>query len=123
MTRFEKEISGTLGEYWKKSAEKEVTSSVNDADNNAIVEEDGAIKWKNNGNYLMDDFCERLEYAGYNFSRSATAKKREKQNKEFIESYRNNNPGFTEEQINEMKSIFGNGTKVVDILSGEEILL
>ena len=63
MTRFEQEISGALGEFWKKNAEKEVKRVVEQADAEAAVESDGAIRWNSNGSYLMDDFCEKLEYA------------------------------------------------------------
>ncbi len=69
MTRFEREISGSLGAFWKKNAEEEVRKAVAKADSDATVEADGAIKWNSNGRYLMDDFCEKLEYAGYAFSR------------------------------------------------------
>ena len=44
MTRFEREISGSLGEFWKKNAEEEVRKAVAQADEKATVEADGAIK-------------------------------------------------------------------------------
>ena len=75
MTRFEREISGSLGEFWKKNAEEEVRKAVAQAETQATVDADGAIRWESNGRYLMDDFCEKLEYAGYAFDREATAKK------------------------------------------------
>ena len=71
MTRFEREISGSLGEFWKKNAEEEVRKAVAQADTQATADADGAIKWNSNGRYLMDDFCEKLEYAGYAFDREA----------------------------------------------------
>ena len=37
MTRFQKEISGQLGDYWQASAEQDVKEAVIDADKNAIV--------------------------------------------------------------------------------------
>ena len=67
MTRFEREISGSLGAFWKKNAEEEVRKAVAQAATQATVETDGAIRWNRNGRYLMDDFCEKLEYAGYAF--------------------------------------------------------
>ena len=88
MTRFEREISGSLGAFWKKNAEEEVRKAVAGAETKATVESDGAIRWNSNGRYLMDDFCEMLEYAGYSFSRRATAKKREAEDAESLARYR-----------------------------------
>lgn len=123
MTRFQQEISGALGDYWQKSATQEVENAVKEANEKAIVEADGAIKWKNNGNYLMDDFCEKLEYAGYSFSREATARARDLQYEKIFEEYRRNYQEPTEEELFEMRAAFGEGTKVVDVITGREIQL
>lgn len=123
MTRFEREISGSLGAFWKKNAEEEVRKAVAKADTDAAVEPDGAIKWNSNGRYLMDDFCEKLEYAGYAFSREATAEKREEQNAESLAEYRKNDKGLTGEELAEARAAFGEGTTVVDVLIGKETRL
>lgn len=123
MTRFEQEISGMLGEFWARHAEEEVARLVRKAAEEATVEEDGAIKWNSNGNYLPDDCCEKLEYAGFNFSRQATAEKRAEQTRKFIEEYRKKQAEPTEEELAEMRRNFPKGTKVVDIISGREIQL
>ena len=123
MTRFEKEISGSLGAFWKKNAEEEVRKAVAKADSDAAVEADGAIKWNSNGRYLMDDFCEKLEYAGYAFSREATAKKREAQNAESLAEYRRNDKGLTGEALAKARAAFGEGTTVVNVLTGKKTLL
>lgn len=122
MTRFEKEISGMLGEFWIRHAE-EVIRMVKKASEEATVEEDGAIKWNSNGSYLPDECCEKLEYAGFHFSRQATAEKRKEQNRKFIEEYRKNQAEPTEQELAEMRSFFPEGSKVVDIISGREIQL
>ena len=44
MTRFEREISGSLGAFWKKNAEEEVRKAVAQADTQATVEADGAMQ-------------------------------------------------------------------------------
>ena len=123
MTRFAMEITGRLGSYWKRNAEEEVKKAVAQADEKATVEEDGAIKWNSNGRYLMDDFCEKLEYAGYPFDRQATAKKRDKQNEESIAEYRRNHRGLSGEALAEARAAFGEGTTVVNILTGERTKL
>ena len=117
MTRFEREINGSLGDFWKKNAEEEVKKAVAQADEKATVDEDGAVRWKSNGRCLMDDFCEKLEYAGYPFSREATARKRDAQNEESIAEYRRNHRGLSGEALAEARAAFGEGATVVNILT------
>ena len=123
MTRFQKEISGQLGDYWQASAEQDVKEAVIDADKNAIVEDDGAIKWKSNDAYIPDDFCEKLEYAGYKFSREATAVKRNAQVQKELAQYRANYTGPSDEEVAEMRAAFGEGETVVDVITGKTIKL
>ena len=123
MTRFEREISGSLGEFWKKNAEEEVRKAVAQADTQATVEADGAIRWNSNGRYLMDDFCEKLEYAGYAFDREATATKRDVQNAESLARYCRNDRGLSGEALAEARAAFGEGTTVVDVLTGKKTRL
>ena len=123
MTRFEREISGSLGAFWKKNAEEEVRKAVAKADAQATVDADGAVRWNSNGRYLMDDFCEKLEYAGYAFSREATAAKRDAQNAESLAEYRRNDKGFSREELAEARAAFGEGTTVVNVLTGKKTKL
>jgi len=122
MTRFEREISGQLGTFWVKNAEKEVKLAVKQADAEALVEADGAIRWKNSGAYLMDDFCEKLEYAGYPFSRAATKAKRKEQEERELAAYLAAPHEISAEDRAEMEAAFGSGTAVVDVLTGEKVL-
>lgn len=123
MTRFQQEISGALGEYWAKSAEKDIERAIENARENAITDLDGAIKWKSNGKYLMDDICEMLEYAGYPFSRIATKMSREVQVEKDLEEYRNKWQEPSDEEKAEMRNIFGSNTEVFDIVVGRSIQL
>ena len=123
MTRFEREISGSLGEFWKKNAEEEVRKAGAQAETQATVDADGAIRWESNGRYLMDDFCEKLEYAGYAFDREATAKKRDAQNAESLAQYRRNDRGLSGEALAEARAAFGEGTTVVNVLTGRRTRL
>lgn len=123
MTRFEREISGELGAFWKQNAQEEVRKAVFWAENDAEVDEFGAIRWKNNKRYLMDDLCEKLEYACYPFSRKATARARAIQVDEELAEYRKNPPQIDAEMMAEMRSAFGDGAVVVDIISGRKIYL
>ena len=121
MTRFQQEISGKLGAFWKNHAEKEVKEAVEQADREATVEPDGAIRWIRSGNYIPDDYCEKLEYAGYKFDRQATKRARDAQTEKSLERYRKSHRGFTAEEIAEARAAFGPGTVVVNVLTGEEV--
>ena len=125
MTRFQKEISGEFGEWWKKNAEREVSEALNRVKTDAIVEEDGAIRWISSGNYIPDDYCEKLEYGGYNFSREATRIKKDEQQSKFAEEYRERMKNYkpSEEELYEMRCAFGKDVKIVNIITGQKIFL
>ena len=123
MTRFQQEINGELGQWWKNHAKKEVERAVREANELAIVDSNGAIRWKNNGSYLMDDFCEMLEYAGYQFSRKATAEARNIQVKKCLKDYRMNYNGPSAEELLEMRASFGEGETIVNVITGDVIQL
>ena len=121
MTRFEKEITGMLGEYWERQAQIRVKSCVREAKNEAEVDETGAIRWKHNGQYLMDDYCEVLEYAEYPFSREATRIAREAQNEVFLREYKSSGRSVMVDP--ELIEEIGKGVEVVNVLTGEKIIL
>ena len=123
MTRFQQEITGELGQWWKNHAEKEAERAVREADELAIVGSNGAIRWKSNGSYLMDDFCEMLEYAGYQFSRKATAEARNLQVKKVLREYELQYTGPNAEELAEMRTAFGAGETIVDVITGDVITL
>ena len=120
-TRFEKEISGELGEYWQQSARKEINDLMDRVNEDIIFEKDGAIRWKT-GNYVPKDVCEKLKYGGLKFNESATAKKRERQVHQQIEEYKRTqaNRKLSDEELYEMRSAFGEGTEVVDVITGKK---
>lgn len=125
---FANQWNGLLGDFWYKNAREEV-SRLYDQRNDMIIEDDGAVRWKSNGNYLPDDCMEKLEYSPYDLSskisREATKIKREKQNKKFIQEYRKQmeNYVYTEEELGEMRNAFGEGAEVINILTGKKIKL
>ena len=121
MTRFEMEINGHLGDYWRQNAEKEVQEAVKHAAEAATVDENGAIAWKSNNRYLMDDLCEKLEFAGYRFSREATRAARDEQVSKELTEYRKNYRGPSAEELGEMRRAFVDGTTVVDVITGDRI--
>ena len=117
MTRFEKELSGAFGTFWKKNAEMEIERFQTMADQGEIIlDADGAAKWKINKKYLPCDCAEKLSYTSFSFNLAATVKKREQM--DFLPT-RHWAP--TAEEIAEMTTVFGSGTTVVNIINGEQI--
>ena len=123
MTRFQKEITGAFGAFWQHNAESEARAAVELASGATTVDETGAISWKSNGRYLPDDFCEKLEWAGFPFSREATAYARSAQVDAELAEYRRNYRGPSAAEVDEMRAAFGEGATVVDVLSGATIQL
>ena len=123
MTRFAREWNGELGAFWQKHAHEEAERLMSQRDN-IEVEEDGAAKWISSGNYLPADVVEKLTFAGADFfSAEVTAAKREAQTAAFLDSYRRNNKGPSEEEKAEMRAAFGEGTTVVNVITGKKTRL
>lgn len=123
MTRFAREWNGELGAFWQKHAHEEAERLMSQRDN-IKVEEDGAAKWISSGNYLPADVVEKLTFAGADFfSAEATAAKREAQTAAFLDSYRRNYKGASEEEKVEMRAAFGEGTTVVNVITGKKTRL
>ena len=124
MTRFERELSGSLGAFWKKNAEQEIEKMQKRADNDEIrTNANGAAFWNSNGNYLPADCAEILSHTDFPFSLEETAKAREAQTAAFLEDYRKSYTGPSEEEKAEMRAVFGTGSTVVDVITGKRIRL
>ena len=120
MTRFEMELSGTLGAFWKKNAEREIAELAKRAEDEIRTTIGGAAFWASNGNFLPSDVCEKLAHTDFPFSVEETARARKIQNENFLKNYRHET---TEEERMEMRAAFGTNTTVVDCISGERIRL
>ena len=121
MTRFEMELSGKLGAFWKGEAEKQIKRMQQRIENNEIrTNANGGAFWNSNGNYLPADCAEILSHTDFPFSLEETNRARKAQNEAFLKNYRHET---TEEERAEMRAAFGKGTTVVDVISGERISL
>lgn len=128
MTRFEQELNGTLGEFWKKDALKKIANAESDIESGRMIIDDlGVATWKSNGHCIMDDMAEVVEHSKYAdiFDRKATKDMRAIENEKFFKQYRESmkNHKPSEEEMFEMRATFGRGTKVVDVITGETITL
>ena len=124
MTRFEQELSGSLGAFWKRNAEQEIERMQRMAENDEIrTNMNGAAFWNSNGNYLPADAAEKLSHTDFPFSLEETAKARDAQSTQQLEAYRRNAKVPSAEQKAEMRAAFGTGTMVCNIITGERIRL
>ena len=123
MTRFMKELNGSLGAYWKAEAEKELARVKADLDARRITIDENGIARNCIGRVLMADLLEKLALVTDKADVAATNAAREAEVTKELESYRANKKPHTAEELAEMRAAFGPGTTVVDILTGEKITL
>lgn len=128
MTRFAQELSGALGEYWKRNAEQEIRKMEERQINGEIFfGADGVVRWNSNGRVMPRDCREILSYTAYRdlYDEHASAEAQEKEDAESIRKYieSRKNRGYSAEERAEMRAAFGAGTKVVDIFTGKVVSL
>ena len=126
MTRFERELSGALGAYWKSSAENEIRKMEERQMNGEIFfGADGVVRWTSNNRVMPKDCREILSHTAYRdlFIEEASRAAEDAETAAFLESYRKNYTGPSEEEKAEMRAAFGTGSTVVDIITGKRIRL
>ena len=121
MTRFARELSGSLGTYRKASAEKELDEVRADFEAGKITVDENGVARNRIGRILMSDLLEKLTYITDKVDVEATKAAREAETDAFLESYRKANNRRSAEELSEMRAAFGTGTTVVDIITGERI--
>lgn len=121
MTRFEMELTGRLGAFWKKNAEKEIEKMQAQVANNEInTDANGGAYWNSNNRYIPEDCAEILSYTDFEFNIEETARAREAQNAEFLANYRKNHKTTAEERM-EAHAAFGKDAHIINIITGERI--
>lgn len=123
MTRFEKELSGALGAYWKKEAEKELARVKADIDEGKITIDENGIARNCIGRTLHDDMLEKVAKVSDKVNVETTRAARDEETAKAIEAYKASYTGPSEEEMFEMRAAFGTGTTVVDIFTGKKIKL
>ena len=123
MTRFARELNGSLGAFWKSSAEKELEQIREDFETGKITVDENGVARNRIGRILMSDLLEKLTYITDKVDVEATKAAREAETDAFLESYRKANNRRSAEELSEMRAAFGTGTTVVDIITGERIRL
>ena len=120
MTRFQKELSGELGAYWEKEAQKELERVKADLQVGKITIDENGVARNCIGRVLMSDMLEKLAMVTDKVSVEATTAARDKEVSKSLAEYRKNVRPVSEEERMEMQAAFGKGTTVVNILTGEK---
>lgn len=125
MTRFELELSGKLGDFWKKDAEKELAKIRKDIEDGYITFDENGVAYNKIGRIVMSDMAEKIAHVTDKIDVVATAEARDAESAREIAEYREaqKNRSYSEEELFEMRSAFGAGTTIVDVLTGKTITL
>lgn len=122
MTRFKMELSGMLGEFWKKQAEQELQKVKSDLDSCRITIDGDGVARNRIGRALADDMLEKVELVAPDcVNVSATRATYAAERDRVLRRYASREMGA--EVMHEMRSAFGAGTTVVDALSGKRYAL
>jgi len=123
MTRFERELNGSLGAYWKVEAEKELERVKADLEAGKITIDENGIARNCIGRILMADMLEKLAKVTDKVDTAATTAAREAEVAKELAEYRATKRTRSASELAEMRAAFGPGATVVDILSGDKITL
>lgn len=125
MTRFEKELNGSLGEFWKKEAEIELERVRAELASGRIIVDHNGVARNGIGRALMDDMLEKVLMVTDKVSAEATREASAAEAKEAIREYKEHimKHGHSEEELLEMRAAFGEGTTIVNIFTGQTIEL
>lgn len=117
MTRFKMELSGMLGEFWKQQAEQELRAVKSDLDSCRITIDGDGVARNCIGRALANDMLEKVEMVAPDcVNVSATRATYAAEAREAMKGYTDRQPSDAE--MHEMRSAFGSGATVVDVLTG-----
>lgn len=122
-TRFQRELSGELGAFWQQHAKDELAKVKANLDSGEITIDEAGVARNCIGRALMDDLLEKLVLVTDKADSAATRAAREAEVQADLESYRDSRKAPSGEELAEMRAAFGEGAKVVDVITGEEIQL
>lgn len=125
MTRFDRELKGEYGEFWKKKATQYLHKIEEEVFRGEITIDKEGVARNCIGRVVVDEVANALDYIiqDGSFRWDKTIEARNKENEEFLKEYVSRETHYSGEEMAEMKAAFGEGTKVVNILTGREIQL
>lgn len=120
MTRFEMNMAGLFGDYWKKDAEKELDKLRKElAEGEVTIDENGVAR-NCIGRVVTSEVLVKLTYVTNAVDVEATNKARDEEEEAFLAEYRKNARPMDAEMLWEMRAAFGTGTTVVDVVTGRK---
>lgn len=122
-SRFMQELSGDLGDYWKKHAEEELKQVKQDYLTGEITIDESGVARNCIGRALMSDMLEKLALVTSYVDVEATLAVREEEVNAAVAEYTRNYKGPFKEELAEMRSEFGSNQKIVNLLTGQTICL
>lgn len=129
MTRLQRELNGELGSFWKKDAEKRVAKVAKEFEEGKITVDENYVLRNCIGRVVTKEIQE-LVFVGVEFKMDEyeliydrTNDAREEETRKAIEVYKASQREYTDEDLFEMRAAFGKGTKVVNLLTGREVIL
>jgi len=122
-TRFQQEISGELGEFWKEKAQEELSYLRAQLANGEITIDDKGVARNKVGRAVMSDMLEKLLLISDEINEEATKAAREDEVTASIEAYKASYTGPSEEELAEMRAAFGRRQTIVNVLTGDLIVL
>lgn len=125
MTQFELELFGYKGNFWRKDAEKRLKETEEEIKSGKITIDENGVARNCIGRVVMHDMMDIIEHVSKDFNRKNTEKALDKENREFLEEYRKQqeNHELSQEELFEMRAVFGEGEIVMDVITGKEIKL
>lgn len=121
MTRFEQELSGKLGAFWERHAKEELAQVAKEIENGEITIDDNGVARNYIGRVLMNDMLEKVVMITDKVNVEATRAAREEEVSGWLNELRFEEP--SEEELAEQRAAFGEGTRMVNILTGKHYTL
>lgn len=119
-TRFMMDYTGKMGEFWQKKAYEQVAEVAADVAAGRITIVNG-VPYNSLNRILPTDMIEMVSLAGYEIDLEAIKRAESEEIEALRRTMRNHR--YNAEEIAEMRSDFGAGTTVVDVLTGRKIHL
>lgn len=126
MSRFTKELAGEYGPYWKSQAEKTLQKIDEQVQNGEITIDEFGVARNCIGRVVAEDIAEQIFLLNHwEINLEMTSKMYEIEVAKALEEYRKSIQNYvpSAEEISEIQNEFGKGTTVIDIITGQEIML
>lgn len=125
MTRFDRELRGECGEFWKKKAIQYLHKIEEEVFKGEITIDKEGVARNCIGRVVVHEVANALNYIiqDGSFRLDKTVEARDAEDTQFIKNYMAQDRNPSDEELLEMKAAFGEGATVIDVLTGKRIQL